>query len=94
MENENYKLLWDFSILTDHKIEARRPDLVLIDKSEKHYQIIDVAIPEGSGVKEKENEKVEKYQNLARESRRAWEVKTMIVVPIIIVVGALETVPL
>ena len=26
--------------------------------------------------KEKENEKVEKYQNLARELRRMWEVKT------------------
>ena len=38
-------------------------------------QIIDLAIPEDSGVKEKEDEKVEKYQNLAR----MWEVKTKIV---------------
>ena len=50
-----------------------------------------VAIQEDSGVKEKENEKVEKYRNLARELRRMWEVKTK-VVPI--VVGALGTVPL
>ena len=91
LENENYKLLWDFSIRTDHNIEARRPDLVLVDKSEKRCQIIDVAIPEDSGVKEKEDEKTEKYQNLARELRRLWEVKTK-VVPI--VVGALGTVPL
>ena len=91
MENENYKFLWDFSIRTDHNIEARRPDLVLIDKREKYSQIIHVAIPEDSEVKETENEKVEKYQNLARELRRMWEVKTT-VVPI--AVGALGILPL
>ena len=50
-----------------------------------------MAIPEDSRVKEKEAEKVEKYQNLARELRRMWEVKTK-VVPIVL--GALGTVPL
>ena len=54
LENENYKLLWDFRIRTDHHIEARRPDIVLVDKSKKSCHIIDVAIPEDSGVKEKE----------------------------------------
>ena len=33
-ENEGYKVLWDFSIQTDHVIEAWRPDLVLVDKRE------------------------------------------------------------
>ena len=88
LENENYKLLWDFSIRTDHHIEARRPDLVLVNKSTKSCHIKDVAIPEDSGVKEKE---AEKYQNLTRELRRMWEVKTK-VVPIVL--GALRTVPL
>ena len=64
---------------------------MLVDKSKKSCHIIDVAIPENSGVKEKEFEKVEQYQNLARELRRMWEVKTN-VVPI--VSGALGTVPL
>ena len=31
LENEDYKILWDFSIHTDHVIEARRPDLVVVD---------------------------------------------------------------
>ena len=26
-ENEDYKILWDFSIQTDHVIEAQRPHL-------------------------------------------------------------------
>ena len=83
LENENYKLLSDFCIRTDHNIEATRPDLVLVDKSRKSCHIIDVAIPEDSGVREKEFEKVEKYQNLAIELRRMWEVKA-IVVPIVL----------
>ena len=58
---------------------------MLVDKSKKSCRIIDLAIPEDSGVKEKEAEKVEKHQNLARELRRMWEVKTKTkVVPIVL----------
>ena len=32
LENEDYKILWDFSIQTGHVIEARRPDFVVVDK--------------------------------------------------------------
>ena len=64
---------------------------MFVDKSKKSCHIIDVAIPEDSGLKEKEAEQVEKYQNLARELRRMREVKTT-VVPIVL--GALGTVPL
>ena len=34
LENEDYKNLWDFSIQTDHVIEAPRPNLVLVGKKE------------------------------------------------------------
>ena len=34
LENEDYKILRDFSIQTDHVIESRRPDLVVVDKEE------------------------------------------------------------
>ena len=40
---------------------------MIIDKRDKSCQIIDVAIPEDNGVREKEAEKVEKYQDLERE---------------------------
>ena len=62
---------------------------MLVDKSKKSCHITDVAIPEESRVKEKEDEKVEKYQNLAGELRKMWEVKTK-VIPIVL--GALRTV--
>ena len=35
MENDSWKILWDVTIQTNHVIEARRPDTVIIDKSAK-----------------------------------------------------------
>ena len=46
---------------------ARRPDLLIIDKKAKNCQILDVAID--GRVRAKEGEKVEKYQDLAKEIR-------------------------
>ena len=46
LENDDYKMLWDFSIQTDHEIEARRLDLLIIDERENNCQIIDMAIPD------------------------------------------------
>ena len=34
-------IMWDFSIGTDHEIEARRLDLLIIDKRENNCQIIE-----------------------------------------------------
>ena len=44
-ENEDVKLLWDFSIQTDKVIHARRPDIVIMKKKDKECMIIDVAVP-------------------------------------------------
>ena len=35
LENDTHKLLWDFNIQTDHLISARRPDLIVINKTKK-----------------------------------------------------------
>ena len=45
-------------------IEERRPDIVLVDKMNKEVKIIDIALPGDSRVKEKELEKIERYQYL------------------------------
>ena len=52
LKNDDYKPLWDFSLRTDHETGARRMDLVVIDKSDKSCQIIDVEIPEDGRVRE------------------------------------------
>ena len=87
IENANFKLLWDFTIQCDRVIEARRPDIVLVGKRSKEVKIIDTVVPGDSRVKEKELEKIEKYQMLREEVRRIWQVNRFTVIPV--VVGAL-----
>ena len=90
VENDQVKILWDFNIQTDHVIQHRRPDVVLLDKTKKMCHLIDIAVPGDTRVASKEMEKIEKYQDLARELRKIWQVKVK-VVPV--VVGALGTIP-
>ena len=38
LENDTHKLLWDFSIHTDHLILAKRPDLTIINNKKEDLQ--------------------------------------------------------
>ena len=49
--------MWDFSIQTDHVIEARRPDLVVVDK-ERSCKIIDFAVPGDSRIEKEKDRKI------------------------------------
>ena len=91
-ETNNCKILWDFNVQTDKIIDARRPDIIRIDKDKRTAQIIDIAVPIDRNVTVKEIEKVEKYQELAIEVRRLWKLTKVEVVPVVI--GALGTVPM
>ena len=77
LENEDYKILWDFSIQSDHVIEARRPDLVLVDKKERICKIIDFAVLGDSRIEERDLQKI-------------WNVKVKIIP---LVVGSLGAIP-
>ena len=35
VENEEVKVLWDINVQCDNVIEARRPDIIVIDKKER-----------------------------------------------------------
>ena len=54
IENKGHKILWDFTIQCDTKIEARQPDIVLIDKTKKEGKVVDVTIPGDELVNERE----------------------------------------
>ena len=75
VENEEIKVLWDINIQCDNLIEARRPDLIIIDKKEQMGIIIDIAVPADVRVEEKEKEKVETYQDSKKEIRRLWKLR-------------------
>ena len=92
LENNSHKLLWDFNILTDHLIPARKPDLIIINKKKKKTRIckiVDFAVLADHRINLKESEKKDKYLDLAREIKKLWNMKVTIVP---IVIGALGTV--
>ena len=70
--------------------ESRRPDTVVVDKVKKETMIIDVAIPRGTRLCDKEREKFQKYSLLKGEIAKSWQMKKVVVIPI--VVGALGTI--
>ena len=82
--------MWDFSIQTDHFIEARRPDLVVINKKRGTCKIIDFAVYGDSRIEEKEKEKIEKYEDLRRELQKIWNAKVKIIQ---LVAGSLGAIP-
>ena len=74
----------------DHLISARRPYLVLINNNKKrNYRIVDFVVPVDHRVKLKESEKKDKYQDLARELKKMWNIKMTVM---LIEIGALRTV--
>ena len=85
LENEDYKILWNFSIRTDHVIEALGPDLVVVAK-DRSCKIIDLAVPGDSRIEEEKD----KYQDLGRELQKIWNVKVKIIP---LVVGSLGAIP-
>ena len=89
VENEKCKILWNMTIQCDLVIEARRPDVV-VEKENNKAVIMDVASPWDHRVYEKGGEKIEKYQDLKRETGRLWGIRHLEVVPA--VVGALGVV--
>ena len=90
LENDFHKLLWDFNIQSDHLIQARRPDLIIINNKKKRTcKIVDFAVPADHRIKLKECEKKDKYLNLARELKKLWNMQVTIIP---IVIGAFGTV--
>ena len=73
-----------YNIQCDYIIEARRTDIVVVDKVKKETIIIDVAIPGDTKVCDKEREKIRKYSLLEDEIVRLWQMKKVVVIPIVV----------
>jgi len=69
---------------------ANRSDIIIKNKKEKTCTLIDVAIPAGKNVVQKEAEKKLKYKSLFIEIQRMWNLKCTIV-PIIIGTNGIVT---
>ena len=90
VKNDSWKILWGVTIKTDHIIEARRPDMVIIDKTKIECKIIGFGYPFDSRIEGRENDKMRGYNNLKRELKKIWDMPVK-VIPV--VVSALGTTP-
>ena len=88
-EDGNIEVWWDQKVVTPTEFKSNRPDMVVIDKSNKKWWMIDFSVPYDPNVVSKEKEKIDRYKDLAAEVARMHNVKVE-VVPI--VVGSLGVV--
>jgi hypothetical protein len=84
LENENFKLYWNRSIITDKKIPSNRPDVTFMNKTTKNTFLIDVAVPNTHNFAKIITEKQEKYRELANEISAMWKQNIAQVIPIVI----------
>ena len=90
MENDAHKILWDFEIQTDHLISARRPVIINNNNNKKRTcRVVDFAVPADHRIKLKESKERDKYLDLARELKKLWNMKVMVIPIVIGVLGTL-----
>jgi hypothetical protein len=61
LDNDNFKLYWNRSILTDKTIPFNRPDITFMNKKTKNAFLIDKAVPN--------------THNLAKTNTKNWRIK-------------------
>jgi len=83
LENENFKLYWNRSILMDKTISFNGPDIPFMNKKTKKNILIDIAVPNTHNLAEITN-KQNKYQEPANEICAMWKHKAAQVIPIVI----------
>ena len=84
IENDRTKILWDFSIQTDHQIQHNKPDILILHKTERRATIIDIAVPNDSNIPMKRLEKLRNYTDLAVEIKTLWNLNKIEIVPFVI----------
>ena len=89
LENGRVTLYWDRSIITDRTVAANKPDIVVIDRSERRTIIVDVTIPHDENLVKAEKDKQIKYLDLAHEVVDVWDVDSAVVVPIVVTANGL-----
>ncbi|XP_052748657.1 uncharacterized protein LOC128200179 [Galleria mellonella] len=84
LENSTAKLYFDRAILTDRTIHYNRPDITLINKTNKTAYLIDIAVPNTHNIQNTIAEKISKYTELQYEITRLWNLQKVTIVPIVL----------
>jgi len=67
LENKNFKLYWNRSVLTDKTIPFNRSDITFMNKKTKNTFLIDMTVPDTHNLAKIITDKQNKYQELANE---------------------------
>jgi hypothetical protein len=84
LENDNFKLYWNRSIMTDKTIPANRPAITFTNKKTKTTYLIDIAVPKTHNLAKTITEKQSRYEELANEICAMWKQNATQVIPIVI----------
>jgi hypothetical protein len=84
LENENFKLYRNRSILTDKTITFNLPDITFMNKKTKNIFPIDTAVPNAHNLAKTITDKQNKYQELANGICAMWKQKSAQVIPTVI----------
>ena len=88
-ETRDVRITWDMTVYTDKKLNHNRPDITLVRKDTQDWTLIDIAVPTDQNIISTEEEKVDRYQDLAFEIKRIHRASKVTVIPIVI--GTLGT---
>ena len=89
LENDKVKILWDFSIQRQTKLDHNKLSLILFEKKEEICYIVDVACPFDSRIEKKEKKWVKSYTDLKYEILKILKNQGTKVCIIPAVIGAL-----
>jgi hypothetical protein len=84
MENDNFRLYWNRSILTDKTIHFNGPDITFMNRKTKNTFLIDTAVPNTQNLTKTITDKQNKHQELANEICALWKQNTAQVIPLVI----------
>ena len=87
--NTNQKIMWNFSIKTNHEVINNKPDFIVVDKISKTDNLTEVAVPNDYKICNKRLQKIRAYANLSGEIKTLWNLNKLQITPVI--VGAMGT---
>jgi hypothetical protein len=81
LENDNFRLYWNRSTITDKTISSNRPDITFMNRKTKNTFLIDIAVPNTHNLAKTT---IDKYQELVKEICAMWKQNAAQVIPIVI----------
>jgi hypothetical protein len=84
IKNDNYKLYFDRTVLTDIHIKQNRPDIIL-NKQQQQAYLLDIAVPNSHNITPQTyNTKINKYLELSVAMRNLWCLEKNSILPLVI----------